>query len=171
MSGIAGCDDFRDRNECVADASPHWDGHELILHSTHEPRLLQHPSTLQTYTTAPMNRGLLRGAARLAGVVCLAQPTPSRFSASASASTPVVRTHLLQLAVSGDKQKDIAGAVRAIGRTAGASDLVVLPECWNCPYSNDAFGAYVIAPSLLSPSPCCYRHAATTTPTHEPTSP
>ena len=113
-----------------------------------------------------MNRGLLRGAARLAGVVCLAQPTPSRFSASASASTPVVvRTHLLQLAVSGDKQKDIAGAVRAIGRTAGASDLVVLPECWNCPYSNDAFGAYVIAPcavavALLLPPRC------STTPSH-----
>jgi omega-amidase len=54
-----------------------------------------------------------------------------------------VRAALCQQAVTGDKAADtdaMRAAVLAAGR-AGAQ-LVVLPECWNCPYSNASFGAY-----------------------------
>lgn len=50
---------------------------------------------------------------------------------------------LCQLAVSDDKQQNILRAQTAITEAArGGAQLVVLPEMWNCPYSNDSFPAY-----------------------------
>lgn len=50
---------------------------------------------------------------------------------------------LCQLSVGSDKQNNIEAARLAIeeASTAGA-ELIVLPEMWNCPYSNDSFPAY-----------------------------
>ncbi|KAI7838506.1 hypothetical protein COHA_007767 [Chlorella ohadii] len=54
-----------------------------------------------------------------------------------------IKVALCQLAVTDDKQRNIATARTAIDEAAGAgADLVVLPEMWNCPYSNDSFPTY-----------------------------
>jgi omega-amidase len=76
---------------------------------------------------------------------------PLRTLCSANATKDVIdppapkkiKVALCQLAVSDDKQRNIATARSAIDEAAGAgADLVVLPEMWNCPYSNDSFPTY-----------------------------
>lgn len=50
---------------------------------------------------------------------------------------------LCQLSVTADKAANIEGARRAIEEASSrGAKLVVLPEMWNCPYSNDSFPAY-----------------------------
>lgn len=50
---------------------------------------------------------------------------------------------LLQLSVTADKERNIAHARKAIGEAAGkGAELVLLPEIWNSPYSNDSFPVY-----------------------------
>eukprot|EP00197_Chlamydomonas_leiostraca_P014609 CAMPEP_0202863496 /NCGR_PEP_ID=MMETSP1391-20130828/4111_1 /ASSEMBLY_ACC=CAM_ASM_000867 /TAXON_ID=1034604 /ORGANISM="Chlamydomonas leiostraca, Strain SAG 11-49" /LENGTH=400 /DNA_ID=CAMNT_0049543141 /DNA_START=12 /DNA_END=1215 /DNA_ORIENTATION=- len=54
-----------------------------------------------------------------------------------------VKIALCQLTVTADKNKNIATATEAIKRAAAnGAQLVVLPEMWNCPYSNDSFPTY-----------------------------
>ncbi len=54
-----------------------------------------------------------------------------------------VKVALCQLAVTADKQANLHTAERAIADAAGnGAQLVVLPEMWNCPYSNDSFPTY-----------------------------
>jgi len=50
----------------------------------------------------------------------------------------------LQLLVGTDKEANLAHARRLIARatTEGGARLVSLPECFNCPYSNDSFPVY-----------------------------
>lgn len=95
-------------------------------------------------------------AALLAGVAigALARRLPGRRRAICAAAdatkgaipTPLarkVKVALCQLAVSADKQANLNIARDAI-RSAAAqgAELVVLPEMWNCPYSNDSFPTY-----------------------------
>ncbi|XP_042004475.1 omega-amidase, chloroplastic-like isoform X3 [Salvia splendens] len=50
---------------------------------------------------------------------------------------------LCQLAVTSDKEKNIAHARQAIEDAAGkGARLILLPEIWNSPYSNDSFPVY-----------------------------
>ncbi|GAX80776.1 hypothetical protein CEUSTIGMA_g8211.t1 [Chlamydomonas eustigma] len=54
-----------------------------------------------------------------------------------------VRIALCQLLTSADKNENIASAVAAVKRAASnGAKLVVLPEMWHCPYSNDSFPTY-----------------------------
>ena len=54
-----------------------------------------------------------------------------------------LRIALLQLAVSADKPRNHARAREALeAAKRGGAQLAVLPEMWNCPYSNDSFGPY-----------------------------
>lgn len=49
----------------------------------------------------------------------------------------------LQLGVSADKKGNISGAVDAIEKAASqGAQVIVLPECWNCPYSTAVFKEY-----------------------------
>ncbi|KAG8635966.1 hypothetical protein MANES_16G084000v8 [Manihot esculenta] len=63
---------------------------------------------------------------------------------------------LCQLLVTADKERNIAHARKAIEEAAGkGAQLVVLPEIWNSPYSNDSFPVYaedIDAGSNSSPS-------------------
>ncbi|KAL4855772.1 Omega-amidase [Chlorella vulgaris] len=78
-------------------------------------------------------------------------PALRPMASCASATTNVISTPpaqeikvaLCQLPVGANKAANIATARIAIeeAATAGA-DLVVLPEMWNCPYSNDSFPTY-----------------------------
>ncbi|GBF87953.1 nitrilase cyanide hydratase and apolipo N-acyltransferase family protein [Raphidocelis subcapitata] len=68
-----------------------------------------------------------------------------------------VKIALCQLSVTADKPANIAAAAAAVGAAAAAgAGLVVLPEMWNCPYSNDSFPSYAEdfseAPSGGAPS-------------------
>ncbi|GAB2222991.1 hypothetical protein Droror1_Dr00017124 [Drosera rotundifolia] len=50
---------------------------------------------------------------------------------------------LCQLLVTADKERNIAHAKKAIEEAAGkGTKLVMLPEIWNSPYSNDSFPVY-----------------------------
>lgn len=58
-------------------------------------------------------------------------------------NTLQVKLALCQLAVTADKQHNLATAESAINQAAAnGARLVVLPEMWNCPYSNDSFPTY-----------------------------
>ncbi|KAH9551711.1 hypothetical protein CY35_09G026800 [Sphagnum magellanicum] len=50
---------------------------------------------------------------------------------------------LCQLAVTSDKERNIAHARSVIEAAAdNGAQLILLPEIWNCPYSNDSFPVY-----------------------------
>lgn len=54
-----------------------------------------------------------------------------------------VKSALCQVLVTDDKQANILHARSMITEAAeNGAELVVLPECWNCPYSNDSFPKY-----------------------------
>jgi predicted amidohydrolase len=54
-----------------------------------------------------------------------------------------LKAALVQMAVSGDKEANLATAAAYAAKAAEAgADLVILPEMFNCPYSNDSFPAY-----------------------------
>ncbi|MEW5301148.1 MAG: hypothetical protein WDW36_004027 [Sanguina aurantia] len=72
-----------------------------------------------------------------------------------------VKIALCQLSVGTDKAVNISNAQRAIKEAARAgAGLVVLPEMWNCPYSNASFPAYAEdieaggSPSVSAMSQC-----------------
>jgi predicted amidohydrolase len=54
-----------------------------------------------------------------------------------------LKAALVQMAVSGVKQANLATAAAYAAKAAEAgADLVILPEMFNCPYSNDSFPVY-----------------------------
>ncbi|CAI5457837.1 unnamed protein product [Closterium sp. Yama58-4] len=69
--------------------------------------------------------------------------TATNASATAGDAPGKFKIALCQLAVGADKERNIAHARDIIGRAADqGAQLVLLPEMWNCPYSNDNFPAY-----------------------------
>lgn len=76
-----------------------------------------------------------------------------------------VKIALCQLHVTADKAANIANAKRAIEEAArSGARLVVLPEMWNCPYSNDSFPVYAedidggASPSMAMLAAAAQRH-------------
>lgn len=56
---------------------------------------------------------------------------------------PKVKVALCQLAVTSDKAQNIAHAKEVIEKAADdGAQLILLPEMWNCPYSNDSFPVF-----------------------------
>jgi omega-amidase len=56
---------------------------------------------------------------------------------------PKLKIGLCQISVGADKQLNIARASAALLNAAqSGSNLIVLPECWNCPYSTACFPQY-----------------------------
>lgn len=54
-----------------------------------------------------------------------------------------VKSALCQVSVTDDKQANILHVRSMITEAAeNGAELIVLPECWNCPYSNDSFPKY-----------------------------
>lgn len=74
--------------------------------------------------------------------MCIAARVPASKPVAAPGKNPV-KVALCQLAVGADKSSNILGAEKAIRDAASkGAHLVVLPEMWNCPYSNDSFPVY-----------------------------
>ena len=79
----------------------------------------------------PAGLGSLQGRAAGAGM------------AAGAAGAGRLKVALLQLGVSADKARNLAAARGALEAAARqGARLAVLPEMWNCPYSNDSFGPY-----------------------------
>jgi len=67
------------------------------------------------------------------------------MSSAASSSTqhPKVRVALCQMLVGADKYLNLQNAHEAVSKAKNANaQLVLLPEMFNCPYSNDSFGPF-----------------------------
>ena len=73
---------------------------------------------------------------------------------------------LCQLSVTSDKSKNISTALNAIkDASASGAQIVVLPEMWNSPYSNDSFPVYAEMFPMDTSSAAAI-HAATTCPSY-----
>ncbi|XP_043721766.1 omega-amidase, chloroplastic-like [Telopea speciosissima] len=74
------------------------------------------------------------------------KPEQARVPPAVPLSTPPVtkfKIALCQLFVTADKERNIVHARKAIEEAAGkGAQLVLLPEIWNSPYSNDSFPVY-----------------------------
>ncbi|KAL7133236.1 hypothetical protein ABFS83_12G127000 [Erythranthe nasuta] len=73
-------------------------------------------------------------------------PDEARVPADIPPPTPPVtkfKIALCQLSVTADKERNIARARQVIEEAAGkGAQLILLPEIWNSPYSNDSFPVY-----------------------------
>ncbi|KAM7507449.1 hypothetical protein LguiA_017902 [Lonicera macranthoides] len=103
-------------------------------------------TSIRTTTTASMSSSSFKPEqARVPPAVQLPIPPITKF-----------KIGLCQLSVTADKERNIAHARRAIEEAAEkGAQLVVLPEIWNSPYSNDSFPVYaedIDAGSDASPS-------------------
>mmetsp|Transcript_13847 Transcript_13847/g.26602 ORF Transcript_13847/g.26602 Transcript_13847/m.26602 type:complete len:197 (+) Transcript_13847:45-635(+) len=71
---------------------------------------------------------------------------PSNFrvmASSASVDPEPFKLALCQLQVTADKEENITSATKAVKEAASnGANIIVLPEMWNCPYSNDSFPTY-----------------------------
>ncbi|KZV36505.1 hypothetical protein F511_15676 [Dorcoceras hygrometricum] len=87
-------------------------------------------------------------AASISSMTSTFSPEKARVPPSIPASTPPItkalfKIGLCQLKVTEDKQRNILHARTAIEEAAEkGAKLVVLPEIWNSPYSNDSFPVY-----------------------------
>lgn len=97
------------------------------------------------------------------------KPEQARVPPALQLPTPPVskfKIALCQLSVTADKERNIAHARQAIEEAVGrGANLVVLPEIWNSPYSNDSFPLYaedIDAGGDASPSTAMLSEAART---------
>ncbi|GKV03666.1 hypothetical protein SLEP1_g15932 [Rubroshorea leprosula] len=83
---------------------------------------------------------------RLRAMASTFNPEKARSPPAVPLPTPPVtkfKIGLCQLSVTPDKERNIAHARKAIEDAAGkGAQLVLLPEIWNSPYSNDSFPVY-----------------------------
>ncbi|CAK9142922.1 unnamed protein product [Ilex paraguariensis] len=71
------------------------------------------------------------------------KPEQARVPPALQLPTPPFKIGLCQLSVTADKERNIAHARKAIEEAAQkGAQLVLLPEIWNSPYSNDSFPVY-----------------------------
>lgn len=97
------------------------------------------------------------------------KPEQARVPPALQLPTPPIskfKIALCQLSVTADKERNIAHARQAIEEAVGrGAKLVVLPEIWNSPYSNDSFPLYaedIDAGGDASPSTAMLSEAART---------
>uniref|UniRef100_A0A0D9Z2U2 CN hydrolase domain-containing protein n=1 Tax=Oryza glumipatula TaxID=40148 RepID=A0A0D9Z2U2_9ORYZ len=91
----------------------------------------------------PLRRGPLAAMATAASFRPEAARSPPAVQPPAPPLSKVFKVALCQLSVTADKARNIARAREAIeAAAAGGAKLVLLPEIWNGPYSNDSFPEY-----------------------------
>ncbi|PSR93613.1 Omega-amidase [Actinidia chinensis var. chinensis] len=105
-------------------------------HNTNRPRLF---NTVRTPTTTSIS-------ALSSSMGSSFKPEQARVPPALQLPTPPItkfKIGLCQLLVTADKERNIAHARQAIQDAAKkGAQLVVLPEIWNGPYSNDSFPVY-----------------------------
>uniref|UniRef100_A0A0E0K9G5 CN hydrolase domain-containing protein n=1 Tax=Oryza punctata TaxID=4537 RepID=A0A0E0K9G5_ORYPU len=100
------------------------------------------PSSSSSSLRLPLRRGLLAAMATAASF----RPEAARSPPAVQPPAPPLskfKVAMCQLSVTADKARNIARAREAIETAAaGGAKLVLLPEIWNGPYSNDSFPEY-----------------------------
>ncbi|PKU77998.1 Nitrilase 1 [Dendrobium catenatum] len=106
-------------------------------------RLPRNPSLLST--TQPVSTTVRRFTA-IPAMASVFKPEEARLPTALQPPVPPVskfKIALCQLSVTADKSRNIAHARRAIEEAASkGAQLVLLPEIWNSPYSNESFPVY-----------------------------
>ncbi|KAL0906883.1 hypothetical protein M5K25_025413 [Dendrobium thyrsiflorum] len=106
-------------------------------------RLPRNPSLLST--TQPVSTAVRRFTA-ITAMASAFKPEEARLPTALQPPVPPVskfKIALCQLSVTADKSRNIAHARRAIEEAASkGAQLVLLPEIWNSPYSNESFPVY-----------------------------
>ncbi|KAH0450135.1 hypothetical protein IEQ34_020827 [Dendrobium chrysotoxum] len=106
-------------------------------------RLLRNPSLLST--TQPVSTTVRRFTA-IPAMASSFKPEEARLPTALQPPVPPVskfKIALCQLSVTADKSRNITHARRAIEEAASkGAQLVLLPEIWNSPYSNESFPVY-----------------------------
>ncbi|KAL1563369.1 Omega-amidase, chloroplastic, variant 2 [Salvia divinorum] len=83
------------------------------------------------------------GSISSATTTTMASAEEARMPPAIPPPTPPFKIALCQLAVTTDKEKNIAHARQIIESAAAkGAKLILLPEIWNSPYSNDSFPIY-----------------------------
>jgi omega-amidase len=68
-------------------------------------------------------------------------PTPGELAAVGN--RPIFKVACVQMSVGADKQANLTNAATAVAKAAAnGAKIVVLPEMFNCPYSNASFPVY-----------------------------
>ncbi|PSS20784.1 Omega-amidase [Actinidia chinensis var. chinensis] len=100
--------------------------------SNNSPNIAKPKRTTVTSATTTMTASFKPEEARVPPVVALPTPPLTKFKIA-----------LCQLLMTTDKERNIAHARKAIEEAANkGAQLVLLPEIWNSPYSNDSFPVY-----------------------------
>jgi omega-amidase len=77
------------------------------------------------------------------GGFCSSRSASAAAASSAAATPPSFKLACIQLSVGADKEANLASAKAKVAAAAAAgAELVMLPEIFNSPYSNDAFPVY-----------------------------
>ncbi|GFS43831.1 nitrilase/cyanide hydratase and apolipoprotein N-acyltransferase family protein [Actinidia rufa] len=100
--------------------------------SNNSPNIAKPKRTTVASATTTMTASFKPDEARVPPVVPLPTPPLTKFKIA-----------LCQLLMTTDKERNIAHARKAIEEAANkGAQLVLLPEIWNSPYSNDSFPVY-----------------------------
>ncbi|KAJ6812035.1 omega-amidase, chloroplastic [Iris pallida] len=111
----------------------------------HRPLVLK-PFCPRNPSSLPLPRHHSRHLAGFPAMAAAYRPDEARVPPVLPPPPPPVskfKIALCQLSVTADKERNIAHAKKAIEEAAGkGAELVLLPEIWNSPYSNDSFPVY-----------------------------
>ncbi|CAN4110222.1 unnamed protein product [Withania somnifera] len=101
-----------------------------VVHLTNNKR--NSANSLRSVVSATMEPSFKPDEARVPAALSLPTPPYTKFKIA-----------LCQLSVTTDKERNIAHAQQAIKNAADkGAQLILLPEIWNSPYSNDSFPVY-----------------------------
>ncbi|KAH9805124.1 Omega-amidase [Citrus sinensis] len=96
--------------------------------------VFQSPPLIRTHSSNPNPNPIMASSFK---------PEQARAPPALPLPTPPFKVGLCQLSVTADKERNIAHARRAIEEAAEkGAKLIILPEIWNSPYSNDSFPVY-----------------------------
>ncbi|KAL5783501.1 hypothetical protein ACOSP7_008530 [Xanthoceras sorbifolium] len=114
----------------------------------HPKPISRPPSSIRTTTTTSLTKNNSSSNSSFAPTIMAASFNPEHARAPPALPLPAppltkFKIGLCQLSVTADKERNIAHARKAIGEAAEkGAQLVLLPEIWNSPYSNDSFPVY-----------------------------
>ncbi|CAN8256566.1 unnamed protein product [Cochlearia groenlandica] len=102
--------------------------------------------SISTYTLKPSPSSSTRARRSISSMASSFKPEQARVPSALPLPAPPLTKFIIglcQLSVTSDKKRNISHAKNAIEEAASkGAKLVLLPEIWNSPYSNDSFPVY-----------------------------